>query len=83
MVECTLHRTIKDSYAGSAKRSFCLVGGFFKVNHLLCFVLFIAPKFQQADYPINQWAEQFIYVDFGNIDWDPVSDTWKQIPYSK
>lgn len=53
------------------------------MNHLLCFVLFIAPKFQQADYPINQGAEQFIYVDFGNIDWDPVSDTWKQIPYSK
>lgn len=42
-----------------------------------------APKFQQADYPIRQWAEQFIYVDFRNIDWDPVSDTWKQIPYSK
>lgn len=42
-----------------------------------------APKFQQADYPVSQWDEQFTYVDFANIDWDPVSEIWKQIPYAK
>ena len=43
----------------------------------------LAPKFQQADYPLNQLDEQFTYVDFTNINWDPVSETWKQIPYAK
>ncbi|KAL9951583.1 hypothetical protein ACROYT_G044267 [Oculina patagonica] len=42
-----------------------------------------APKFQQADYPISHLDQQFTYVDFANIKWDPVSETWKQHPNSK
>ena len=42
-----------------------------------------APKFQQADYPISQLDQQFTYVDFADIKWDPVSESWTQIPYVK
>ncbi|XP_073227424.1 uncharacterized protein [Porites lutea] len=42
-----------------------------------------APKFQQADYPISQLDQQFAYVDFADIKWDPFSESWTQIPYAK
>ncbi|KAJ7383828.1 hypothetical protein OS493_025700 [Desmophyllum pertusum] len=42
-----------------------------------------APKFQQADYPMNHLYQQFTYVDFADIMWDAASETWKQISYSK
>jgi len=42
-----------------------------------------APKFQQADYPIGHLDQQFTYVDFADIKWDPASETWKQQSYSK
>lgn len=52
------------------------------VHIWLCFAS-AAPKFQQADYPISQLDEQFTYVDFADIKWDPVSESWTQIPYAK
>ncbi|RMX53205.1 hypothetical protein pdam_00020636, partial [Pocillopora damicornis] len=36
-----------------------------------------APKFQQADYPINYLDQQFLYVDFADINWDCASETWR------
>lgn len=41
-----------------------------------------APKFQQADYPINYLDQQFLYVDFADINWDCASETWRP-SYSK
>lgn len=51
--------------------------------HIWFWFVSAAPKFQQADYPISQLDEQFTYVDFADIKWDPVSESWTQIPYAK
>ena len=51
--------------------------------HIWFWFVSAAPKFQQADYPISQLDEQFTYVDFADIKWDPVSESWRQIPYAK
>lgn len=52
-------------------------------SHLALFFFSAAPKFQQADYPISQLDQQFTYVDFADIKWDPVSESWTQIPNVK
>ena len=53
------------------------------VHIWVCFFFSAAPKFQQADYPISQLDQQFTYVDFADIKWDPVSESWTQIPNVK